>query len=87
MKFNNPDYIRYKEIQKLLISNLNFDISEIIINYLKLYESKIVCIICKKKKLRKEMNDVEYLCSPLCGYCGICINNSEICFSCSNSEN
>nr|QDY52047.1 hypothetical protein 3_26 [Mimiviridae sp. ChoanoV1] len=72
----------YQEIKNILSRLLNYDIAELIIKELKFQENLIQCEICKKKKTKKQMADIEYICSPLCGFCGFCINCNKICYEC-----
>ena len=76
---------RYKEIEIILNNLINGDISYLIMKELKYIENLIKCERCNKMKHRKEMGDVEYLCSYMCDFCGICINTNNICYECLNS--
>ena len=75
---------RYKEIEIILDKLINQDISYLIIKKLKYIENLVKCEKCKKTKHKKEMGDVEYLCSYMCGFCGICISSNNICYKCLN---
>ena len=55
-------------------SRINYDTALLIIKELFFLENSIRCPKCKKKVLRKDIVDCEYLCSEECNFCGICIN-------------
>lgn len=73
---------RYLEIIEILCKKLNYDMALIIIKKLHYMENSIKCPRCKKKVLREEMIDTEYLCSEKCNFCGICINLFTNCKYC-----
>ena len=76
--------LRYEEIKEILEIKINEDIAGLIIKELKFIESLVKCKICNKIKHPKQLADIEYVCSDLCGFCGICINSTKICIKCSN---
>lgn len=73
---------RYLEIIEILCRKTNYDISLIIVKHLNYMENSIECFMCKRKVLREEMIDTEYLCSEKCNFCGICINLFTNCKYC-----
>ena len=72
----------YSEIIEILCKKTNYDIALIIIKHLYFIEHSIECPKCKRKVLREEMIDTEYLCSEKCNFCGICINQFTNCKFC-----
>ena len=53
----------YSEIIEILCRKTNYDIALIIIKHLYFIEHSIECPKCKRKVLREEIIDSEYLCS------------------------
>jgi hypothetical protein len=76
--------LRYDQIKEILEIKINEDIAGLIIKELKFLESLVKCKICNKIKHHKQLVDLEYVCSDLCGFCGICINTTKICIECFN---
>lgn len=74
--------IRYDKINIILTKLLNNDVSYLILKELKFMESLVECKICKQLKQPKDIADIEYMCSYMCGFCGICINSSKQCLKC-----
>jgi hypothetical protein len=74
--------IRYDKIDITLTKLLNNDVSYLILKELKFIENLVECKICKKLKQPKDIADIEYMCSYMCGFCGICINSSKKCLKC-----
>jgi len=75
----------YLEVEKIFTELINEDISYLIIKELKFLNNLVTCMKCKKRKHKKYISDNEYMCSNLCGFCGICISGSNICLKCVNS--
>lgn len=73
---------RFQVIKNILSDLLNEDTAYLIVDELKFQESLLECKICNKFKHLKQFADIEYICSELCGFCGICINSSNECFKC-----
>ena len=75
---------RYQEIENMLLNLLNEDISYLIVKELKFIENLIECKICKQLRCPKDISDIEYMCSYMCDFCGICINSNKECIKCLN---